>query len=205
MLIARQAFTFSQPHFGDQPSEARFIRWLLCLAAFRTKMTGCLQQFFSRAALSKIQEEALEDTQAATQTAVRDTRVLIVEDESIVALELKMSLRRLGHEVVALAGNGADAIYLAGVHRPDVILMDIRLKGKMDGIDAAAIIRMQWDTPLIFVTGQADEATMLRAQKVSPAAYLNKPIAAAELAETIALVVSRHNQQRQQHSGQEER
>ncbi|MCA9909262.1 MAG: response regulator, partial [Anaerolineae bacterium] len=86
-------------------------------------------------------------------------RILIVEDESIVALEMKMSLRRLGHEVVGMATSGRDAVYLASLHRPSLILMDIRLRGELDGIQAAELIRAEMETILIFVTGQADEAT----------------------------------------------
>lgn len=194
MLIARPNVDIFEPSLGLPFLEPLVARHLRRVAARWLASVASVRRLFVQTTASETRDTPVQQNQAGTQTAARDTRVLIVEDESIVALELKMSLRRLGHDVVAVAGNAADAVYLAGVHRPDVILMDIRLKGKMDGIDAAAMIRMQWDTPLIFVTGQADEATILRAQKVSPAAYLNKPIAASELAETIALVVSKHSE-----------
>lgn len=194
MLTAQPSFTTCDPCFGWRYWQAWAIRVCRRLTALWLEAFIYRWQCFSQNGVLHSFDEKAQTSQSSVQTAVRDTRVLIVEDESIVALELKMSLRRLGHDVVAVAGNAADAIYLAGVHRPDVILMDIRLKGKIDGIDAAATIRMQWDVPLIFVTGQADEATMQRAQKVGPAAYLNKPIAASDLSETIELVVGRHKQ-----------
>ncbi len=194
MLIARLHIETHQPCLGQHPLEPLVTRPFHRLAALWVKAIASIRWLAVQTTVSETHDQALQQEEEETQAAVRETRVLIVEDESIVALELKMSLRRLGHDVVAVAGNAADAIYLTGLHRPDVILMDIRLKGKMDGIDAATVIRMQWDTPLIFVTGQADEATMQRAAKVSPAAYLNKPIAASDLSETIAHIVCAHRE-----------
>ena len=128
---------------------------------------------------------SLDGARTTAQGIASCARIMIVEDESIVALDLKNMLRRLGHSVVAVADTGTDAIYLAGQQKPDLILMDIRLRGTMDGIEAANVILQRFGIPIIFLTAQADDVTRNRAQKVNAAAYLTKPFAPQELAGVI--------------------
>lgn len=103
------------------------------------------------------------------------TRILIVEDETIVAMDIAATLRRLGYDVVATVGTGAGAVEGARAAKPDLILMDIRLRGPMDGIDAATIIQKELGIPIIFLTAHADIDTVERAKSASPHGYLVKP------------------------------
>jgi CheY-like chemotaxis protein len=128
---------------------------------------------------------------AQAGAAVQTLRILVVEDEAIVALDMARSIRRFGHEVIGPAATGQDAIYLARTQQPNLILMDIRLKGMMDGIEAARVIRAEMGVPIAYVTGQADEATMRRAQDTQPVGYLNKPFTAPELADLIGRATGR--------------
>jgi len=91
-------------------------------------------------------------------------KILVVEDETIVALDLQNSLKILGYEVVAAATTGEDAITKANRTRPDLVLMDIMLKGEMDGVQAAETIHAQLGVPVIFLTACADEATLQKAK-----------------------------------------
>ena len=87
-------------------------------------------------------------------------KILVVEDTYIVAKDLQDSLHELGYSVEEVADSGKDAIQLAERNKPDLILMDIRLKGKLDGIEAATIIKDQFDIPIIYLTAYADEHTL---------------------------------------------
>jgi PAS domain S-box-containing protein len=102
-------------------------------------------------------------------------RILIVEDETIVAMDIAATLRRLGYEVVGMVGSGTAAIECAQSTSPDLILMDIRIKGPMDGIEAASVIQQQRTTPIVFLTAHADADTVERAKAASPYGYLVKP------------------------------
>ncbi|MBX3085606.1 MAG: response regulator [Anaerolineae bacterium] len=104
-------------------------------------------------------------------------KILIVEDESIVALDIRNKMRRKGHEVVGVVSNGQEAIGLATKMQPDVILMDVGLKGELDGIETASLLRSQYELtiPIIYLTAFADAATKQRAETTRPSAYLNKP------------------------------
>ncbi|HAC16190.1 MAG TPA: hypothetical protein DCE78_09660 [Bacteroidetes bacterium] len=102
-------------------------------------------------------------------------RLLIVEDERIVALDLRRRLEKLGHVVVDHVVSGDAAISSAAEHHPDLILMDIRIEGPIDGIDTAAKIRQKLHIPHIFLTAHSDEATIERAKKTDPDGYILKP------------------------------
>src|SRR5688500_11862539 len=84
-------------------------------------------------------------------------RVLVVEDESVVALDLENTLTTLGHRVVAIAAKGEHAVELARNSRPDIVLMDIRLAGAIDGVEAARSIQRERDTPVIYLTAHSDD------------------------------------------------
>jgi PAS domain S-box-containing protein len=125
------------------------------------------------------------------------TKILIVEDENIVALDIKNRLTKLGYLVAGRAVSGPEAIALAAESQPDLILMDIRLKGDMDGITAAEQIRDSWDIPVIFLTAYSDETTLQRAKITQPYGYLLKPFEDRDLHTTIAMALYRHKIERE--------
>ena len=118
--------------------------------------------------------------------------LLVVEDEHIVALDIQDRLIDLGYTVVGLAPTGATAIKKALDLRPDLILMDIKLKGDMDGITASGIIRESLDVPIIYLTAFADETTLERAKRVGPFGYLLKPFEERELHTAIEMALYKH-------------
>ena len=119
-------------------------------------------------------------------------RILIVEDESIVALNLERSLGGLGYEVVGTAGTAAEALKLASDNRPDLVLMDINLGAGGDGIDTAARLLRERHIPVIFLTAYSEAATLKRAREVQPYGYLLKPFSPRELHATIQMATERH-------------
>jgi two-component system, response regulator PdtaR len=106
----------------------------------------------------------------------RSLRVLIVEDEFFISLHIKNLVTMLGHAVVAIAVSADEAVRIAGTEHPDVVLMDIRLIGSRDGIDAAEEIRKRFGIGSIFITANADPQTRQRAQAVQPLGILEKPV-----------------------------
>ncbi len=103
-------------------------------------------------------------------------KILIVEDESIIALDIKNILEKLDYTVCGITYTGEDAINETNRHRPDLVLMDIGLKGNIDGVAAAEKIFEEFQTPIIFLTGFADDITIQKAYKSSPFGYIIKPI-----------------------------
>jgi len=104
-------------------------------------------------------------------------RVLVVEDESIIALATTANLKRMGCEVVATAATGQQAVEFAVRKRPDVVLMDIMLEGSMDGIEAATRIRERHpDMPIIYCTAYTDVGTRVLAARTNPKAFMGKPL-----------------------------
>jgi two-component system, response regulator PdtaR len=104
-------------------------------------------------------------------------RVLIVEDESIIALATKSNLKRMGCEVVGTAATGQQAVDYAVRKQPDVVLMDIMLEGSMDGIEAASRIREKKpDLPIIYCTAYTDAGTRVLAARTNPKAFMCKPL-----------------------------
>ena len=101
--------------------------------------------------------------------------ILIVEDETIVAADLASKVSQLGYEVSGMLDRGEDAINHLRKQRPDLVLMDIRLSGKMDGVEAAEIIRREFDLPVIYLTAHSDRATLERAKLTEPFGYILKP------------------------------
>ena len=120
------------------------------------------------------------------------SRILIVEDEMIISMEIKQKLKGMGYDVVGQAISGESAIQKAGEKMPDLILMDIRLKGEMDGITAAKRIMELYDIPIIFLTAHSDKATLERAIAVSPSGYLLKPFKERELMTNIEMSLHKH-------------
>lgn len=119
-------------------------------------------------------------------------RVLIVEDEKIIALDLQRRLERFGYTVCDSAAEGEEAVRKAREHRPDIILMDIMLAGAIDGIDAAKAIKRELQIPVIFLTAYADERTLERAKEAEPFGYILKPFKERELYTTIDIALYKH-------------
>lgn len=108
-------------------------------------------------------------------------RILIVEDEQITAADIDDILRHLGYSVSGIVSSGNEAVKKAEETRPDLILMDIRIKGDMDGVEAAREIRRRFDIPVIYLTAHADSETLARAKLAEPLGYVVKPFQEAEL------------------------
>ncbi len=108
-------------------------------------------------------------------------RIMIVEDEILLAMSLKSDLSGMGYEICELVTNGEDAIRNAELEKPDVVLMDIILNGKMNGIDAAREIRSHYGIQIIFVTGCEDEDIKELAKDVGPVEYFIKPVEIEDL------------------------
>jgi CheY-like chemotaxis protein len=117
-----------------------------------------------------------EDQENRPDLDARSLRVLIVEDEFFISLDTKSLLQALGHRVVAIAVSADEAVNAAEKERPDVVLMDIRLIGSRDGVDAAEEIRRRFGIGSIFVTANSDPQTRQRAQAVRPLGFLEKPL-----------------------------
>jgi PAS domain S-box-containing protein len=114
-----------------------------------------------------------------------DGKVLIVEDEPIIALDLKQEIEQLGYEVVGVAESAEEALVAAEIHQPDLALLDIRLAGDVDGIQTAKMLRKLFDVAGIFLTLYTDEATLDRAVQELPYGYLTKPFQSGELKATL--------------------
>lgn len=119
-------------------------------------------------------------------------KILIVEDESIVALDMENRLASLGYRIVGIASTGARAMELAAAQGPDLVLMDIKLKGDLDGIDTAELILRRLDIPIIFITAFADEATLARAKVTDAFAYILKPFNEREVVIAIQISLYKH-------------
>ena len=120
-----------------------------------------------------------------------DARILIVEDESIVAMDLSELLHGLGYQVVGVAGSGIEAIDAAMTLKPELILMDIHLRGTMDGIEAARVIGERMSIPIVFLTAHGDSTTVGRAMAASPHGYLVKPFDAEVLHRVVEVALTR--------------
>jgi CheY-like chemotaxis protein len=121
--------------------------------------------------------------------AMAKTRILVVEDESIIAADIAMSLQNLGYEVTATIPSGEQAISKVKADNPDIVLMDIVLKGGMDGIEAAEQIRSQFRVPVVFLTAYADEKTLERAKITGPFGYIVKPFQDTDLRVAVEIAI----------------
>lgn len=119
-------------------------------------------------------------------------KILVVEDEKIVALDINNTLNKLGYDVPALVASGDEAIQAVKRTKPDLVLMDIVLKGDIDGIEAAEVIRHRYGTPLVFLTAYADEEILRRVKHIEPFGYILKPFQEKELYSTIEIALFKH-------------
>ncbi|WP_440952667.1 response regulator [Methanococcoides sp. FTZ1] len=106
---------------------------------------------------------------------MKNKKIVVVEDELIVGMMIKLKLEKMGYNVVGFASRGAKAISMVGSIHPDLILMDIRLKGGMDGIATAMKIRESYTIPIVFITADSSKETRERADLVGHQGYLTKP------------------------------
>ncbi len=125
------------------------------------------------------------------------TKIMVVEDETIVALDIQSRLRKFGYEVVAVCSSGEEALAQVPAVLPDLILMDIMLAGELDGIKTAEQIRSRYDLPVIFLTAYADEKTLQAAKLTEPYGYVLKPFEERELHSNIEMGLYRHKLERE--------
>jgi CheY-like chemotaxis protein len=118
-----------------------------------------------------------------------NTKILVVEDESIIAMDVEMSLRNLGYEVTATVPSGEKAIRKVEQDKPDLVLMDIVLNGEMDGIQAAEQIRSRFRVPVVFLTAFADDKTLERAKITEPFGYITKPFQDTDLRVAVEIAI----------------
>ncbi len=123
------------------------------------------------------------------------TNILIVEDESIVAKHIQHTLKKLGYTVVGVCSSGEEAIKTAEDVQPDLILMDIMLKGDMSGIEAAGQIREKFNIPIIYLTAYADESTLSKAKVSEPFGYIIKPFKEIDLHTSIEMAIYKHEKE----------
>src|SRR5262245_37187448 len=123
-------------------------------------------------------------------------RILVVEDQRLIAADIENTLKKLGYIVVDNVSSGEDAISRSDQLRPELVLMDVRLRGEMDGIRAAEIIRDRFSVPVVYLTAYADDETILRAKKTTPFGYLVKPFNERELRATIEIAFYTHQMER---------
>lgn len=128
---------------------------------------------------------------SAASSSTEGKRVLIVEDEAIVALQLKYELMKLGYAVAGIAATGEQALKMVDEVCPDAILMDIHLQGGMDGIETARRVPRYLHVPLIYLTAYSEDATLNRAADTNPYGYLIKPFVDRELHATIKMAMIR--------------
>lgn len=129
-----------------------------------------------------------------TQAAIK---ILVVEDEAIVALNLESRLEELGYVISGTVSSGELAIAAAEVNPPDLVLMDIRMRGKLDGVQAANVFRLRFNIPVVYLTAYADRETLQRAKITEPYGYLIKPFEIKELSSTIEIALYKHRRERQ--------
>ncbi|MFA5332086.1 MAG: response regulator [Methanoregula sp.] len=122
---------------------------------------------------------------------MKDISILIVEDEAIVAKSIEKRLNSLGYHVTGTVARGEDVLEMLQAKRPDLVLLDIRLEGTMDGVDTSQVIHDRYRIPVVFITAYSDDTTIERAAKTGPYGYLLKPFGETELRSMLQTVFSR--------------
>jgi len=129
--------------------------------------------------------------QATAKPTAQTARILVVEDEAVVALDLERDLQEMGYAVCAVTASGEEAIASARRLQPDLVLMDIVIRGEVDGIDAARQIMRETDVPVVFLTAHGDAGTIVRAAQTAPYGYLTKPFNSESLRAAIEVALHR--------------
>lgn len=122
-----------------------------------------------------------------------EPRALIVEDETLIAEELRERLSGLGFSVIAAVDSAEEGVAIATRERPDLVLMDIRLRGEKDGVQAAKEIRLQVDVPIVYLTAHSDRLTVDRVKQTDHDGFILKPFLRRELQSTIEIAIQRHS------------
>ncbi len=130
------------------------------------------------------------------ETGSLEQKIMVVEDEGLIAADLQSRLERAGYSVPPVAGTGAEALKIIRETSPDLVLMDIRLRGDLDGIEVAEQIRREMDIPVVYLTAYEDQETLARAGQSQAFGYIRKPIAAASLRGAIETALSKHRFER---------
>ncbi|WP_440948253.1 response regulator [Methanosarcina sp. T3] len=123
-------------------------------------------------------------------------KILVVEDQNIVALNLRNRLKKIGYIVPTIASSGEEAIRKAELTNPDLVLMDIMLKGGMDGIEAARVINSRFSVPVIYLTSCIDTGTLERAKLTEPAGYISKPFKEEDLISNIEMALYKNRSEK---------
>jgi len=118
-------------------------------------------------------------------------RLMLVDDEAIITTQLEERLKFMGYEVAGSASSGEEALNKARCLKPDLILMDIVMPGKLDGIDASEIIKKELDIPVIFLTGYINDEFIMKAMKVEPFGYISKPFQEGQLKAAIEIALQK--------------
>ena len=121
-----------------------------------------------------------------------EAKILVVEDDALTALGIQNKLVGLGYSVSGIAATGEDALKMVEEHHPDLVMMDVKLQGKLDGVQTARLIHQQHNIPVIYLTAYSDEETLLRAQDTEPLGFLLKPINRNILNTTIQIGINLH-------------
>ena len=146
-----------------------------------------MNQLASLKPLVSMEEPSPVETAADTKA-----KVLLVEDDGIVSQDLYETITRLGYEVVGIAAEGFDAVRMADELAPELIVMDVELRGRVDGIEAARMIQRRAHVPVIFLTGHRDAQTLDRAVQTGPLGYIVKPFQEIELRCAIEVALHKH-------------
>lgn len=118
-------------------------------------------------------------------------RIAVVEDEMIIGAKISMQLTTLGYEVTGILSRGEEVLQHVEESKPDIVLLDIHLKGKLDGIETGTLLKQRFDIPIIYLTANSDEATFNRAKATKPYAFISKPFKQLDLQRAIELTISR--------------
>lgn len=125
------------------------------------------------------------------------SRILVVEDDAIIGADIQRTLQRLGYDVPAMVDNAEDALRSVRTDPPDLVLMDIQLRGAEDGVEATTQIRRASDVPVVYLTAHSDEATLARARATGPHGYVIKPFNERDLRTAIEVAIGKHEIERQ--------
>jgi two-component system, response regulator PdtaR len=129
---------------------------------------------------------------------MKKAKILVVEDQNIVALNIRNKLKNLGYTVPGTASNGEEAIRKAELTNADLVLMDIMLKGEMDGIEAAREIKNKLGIPVLYLTAYTDDETLNRAKTTEPAGYISKPFKEEDLHSNIEMALHKHRAEKRE-------
>ena len=134
----------------------------------------------------------MTESEVVSKSAPETRRILVVEDERIIARDICKTLEEMGFGVCGTAGSSDEALDQAAAYDPHLVLMDIRINGKLDGVEAAAELKRRYRVPVVFLTGNTDEVTLQRAFRSEPDGYLSKPFTRATLRSAIEVALQRH-------------